>query len=143
MRIVPALLALAVSAGLAAAAASCGTNANGVDACKSIEEARCQQAPGCPNVQITPPLYYTSGSAVDACIRYYDTACGHGLVTPTTPSSAEVSQCVAAINTGNCDWVANPQDAPACAWLEPPDSGEDAEAGEAATDAATDATDGG
>jgi hypothetical protein len=120
---VPALLAIAL--GLAATAAACGTSAQGVDACKSIEEARCRQAPSC-NVQISPPLYYTSGSDADACIRYYDTACLHGLVIGSDPGTTRVNACVAAINSGNCDYVVSPEHAPDCAWLQPPDAGDDA-----------------
>jgi hypothetical protein len=135
----PALLAIAL--GLGATVAACGTGASGVDACKSIEEARCRQVPNCPNVQISPPLYYNSGSDVDACIRYYDTACGHGVVIGSDPGTSQVNACVAAINSGSCDIVAAPETAPDCAWLEPPDAGDDG-GGADATDATTTATDG-
>jgi len=128
-------------ASLALVADACGSSATGVGACKSIEEARCRQVPNCPNVAISPPLWFTSGSAVDACIRYYDTACFHGLAIGTDPGSANVDACVSAIDAHGCGVVAAPQSDPSCAWLVPPaevDAGEDS-----ATDAASDANDGG
>ena len=84
----PAALALAV------VAMACGSSAVGVDTCKSIEEARCNQLPNCPNVQVSPPIWYTNGTAVQACVRYYDTACGHGLSTGTDPGTTAVNACV-------------------------------------------------
>ena len=134
---VPAVLALAV--GLATVAAACGSSATGVDACKSIEEARCKQVPSCPNVQVSPPLWYTSGSAVDACIRYYDTACLHGLSIGSNPGTSQLNACVAAINSGDCNTVAAPETDPsgACAWLIPPadeDGGDGGDASDAAAD---------
>ncbi|HEX3344347.1 MAG TPA: hypothetical protein VHS09_07225, partial [Polyangiaceae bacterium] len=139
----PIVLALAL--GLAPAAGACGSGGSGVTACKTIEEARCKQVPSCPNVAVSPPLWYTTGSAVDACIRYYDTACLHGLAIGSEPSSSDVSQCVDAIN-GSCATVATPQSDPACAWLIPPadeDGGDggDASDGGDATDAADSASD--
>jgi hypothetical protein len=128
MRRLPVLFALAL--GLAPIAGACGSNGVGISACKTIEQARCQQVPNCPNVEVSPPLYYTSGSAVDACIQYYDTACLHGLANPVTPSSLEVSACVSAINA-SCEVVAAPQASPACSWLIPP---QDEDAGDAGTD---------
>ena len=134
----PVLLALAL--GLAPIVGACGSSAVGVGACKSIEEARCNQVPNCPNVQVSPPLWYTTGSAVDACIRYYDTACLHGLSVGTNPSSSEVSLCVDAINGNGCNVVASPQVDPACAWLVPPVVEDDAGDGGDGSDA-TDGSD--
>jgi hypothetical protein len=134
-------------------AGACGTGATGVDACKAIEQARCRQVPNCPNVQVTPPLYYTSGSDVDACIRYYETACGHGLVIGSDPGTAKVNACVAAIGAGSCDVVAAPETDPNCSWLAPPDGGgggggddggsSDAGSDTGVADAASDGDDGG
>jgi len=141
---VPRALLLALPLGLAAAAAAGGCNGSavGVDACKSIEEARCRQVPSCPNVQVSPPVYYTSGSATDACIRYYDVACAHGLAVGVDPGTSAVNACVSAIENDGCDVVAKPETDPACAWLEPPDSGDDgggdASDGAASSDASGD-----
>jgi hypothetical protein len=130
-----AVLALVLGAGaLAVAAAGCSSDAVGVDACKSIEEARCRQLPNCPHVQVSPPIWYTAGTAVDACIRYYDTACGHGLASGSDPGQSAVDKCVTAITNNGCDVVAAPESDPACAWLEPPDAGDDGSDAESGSD---------
>jgi hypothetical protein len=130
----PILLAVVVGL-VPLAGAACGSSGVGVDACKSIEEARCNQIPNCPNVTISPPLWYTTGTAAEACVRYYDTACLHGLSIGTNPASGDVTQCVNAINS-SCATVAEPQTDPACAWLIPPtvvedDAGEGGDASDA------------
>ena len=138
MRSWPLLLALALAG--APVAAGCGTDATGVGTCKEIEEARCTAAASCPEIQITPP-YYTNGSAVDACIRYYDTACLHGLAVGNQ-SDTVVNGCVAAIKAkGACAVVENPATSAACSWLTPPNTpppeagpGEAGDAGDAGTD---------
>jgi hypothetical protein len=116
--------ALALGASLAVGLVSaCGSKAVGVDLCKQIDTARCQRAPACGVMLTTPD--FTSGTAVDACIRYYDVACLNGLEV-AAPSSAEANACVDAINS-DCDYVATPQNYPACSWLSTsPDAGEDA-----------------
>ena len=138
--LLPALGVLAV-----ALAAGCSTGAVGVDACKQIEEARCRQIPSCPSLSLQP-LYSPSGSAVDACIRYYDVDCLHGLAVGSEPSQDELTACVAAIQmAGACATVADPQTNPACAWLVPPaevESGADADASEGAAGDASDGGDG-
>jgi hypothetical protein len=110
-------------AGLAAVLAACGvlgtgcgTDGSGVAACRQIEEARCRRAPGC-GINLEPP-YSTSGDAVDACIRFYDTACLHGLEV-SDPGPVVVGQCVSAIVDGGCGVVSSPQTSSACAWLQP------------------------
>jgi hypothetical protein len=133
---------------VAASVAACGSSASGVDACKSIEEARCNQVPNCPNVEVSPPIWFTSGTAVEACVRYYDTACLHGLSIGSTPSAADLNACVAAINNNGCDVVASPETDPSCAWLVPPaeeDAGDggDAADGDADADTGVDADEGG
>jgi hypothetical protein len=108
---------------------ACGNGASSPDSCRQIEEARCTRAPMC-NIPLEPP-YSTSGSDVDACIRFYDTACLHGLDVPN-PGPMMVNRCVSAIKA-SCSAVATPQSDPACFWLIPPAS--------VTTDAAADATD--
>src|ERR1700679_1749875 len=109
----PALLAVCVAlAPVVVLSAACGSSGVGVDACKAIEEARCRQVPSCPNVEVSPPIWFTSGTAVDACIRYYDTACAHGLAIGSDPGSTNVNACVSAINTKGCGVVAAPQTDP-------------------------------
>ncbi|MBV9949176.1 MAG: hypothetical protein JOZ69_20170 [Myxococcales bacterium] len=95
-------------------ASACGTDAVGVDACRKIEEARCERAPDC-RIVLVPP-YHTSGTDVDACRRFYDDACLHGLAS-SDPGTTATNACVGAIDQGGCDVVAHPESDPACAWL--------------------------
>jgi hypothetical protein len=129
-----ALLLLALGIGTAGLLGSgCGTDAAGVQSCREIEEARCRRlgvlGSAC-NISLEPP-YYTSGNAVDSCIRFYDTACLHGLEV-SDPGPVVVNECVSAIADGGCNIVTSPQDAPACAWLVPAalaDAGAEADVG--------------
>jgi hypothetical protein len=98
------------------AGSACGTGAVGVGECRQIEAARCRQAVAC-GISIEPP-YYSSGTDVGACIRFYDTACLHGL-TVADPGASAVNACVAAIESGDCTLVITPETG-ACAWLAPP-----------------------
>jgi len=116
--------ALALLLAGAAAAIGCGTDAVDVDGCRQVEEARCYQAPAC-GVTLAVPNF-TSGTDVDACIRFYDDACLHGLVA-ADPGPTAVAACVAAIQNSSaknhCSVVKAPQtDAVACGWLVPPAS---------------------
>ncbi len=120
----------------------CGTDAVDVDGCRQIEEARCRQAPGCGIALETPN--FTSGTDVDACIRYYDDACLHGLAV-SDPGPTAVNACVAAIQADTkakdgCSVVRAPQtDVVACGWLQPAASAEAGDAPyETGVDAATD-----
>jgi hypothetical protein len=127
-----------VAAALLCLGVGCGATGVGVDACRQIEEARCRQAPAC-QIPLTTPNF-TSGTDVDACIRYYDDACFHGLEV-SNPSAASVTACVDAIEKpGNCAVVSQPQTSPACAWLNP--AGSDASTTTSSADASsTDASD--
>jgi hypothetical protein len=144
MRAGSVLRTIAPAAALGAVLAlppACGTSAVGVDACKQVESARCQAASAC-GVSLEPP-YHTAGSDQDACIRFYDVACLHGLASGSDPGPAAVSACVAAISSHPCaaggpNLVLHPEQAPgsACAWLVPP-------ASTPAADAAAEAAEGG
>jgi hypothetical protein len=127
-RIAPFAALLAIGSGVGAIVVACGTDAVGVDACRQVEEARCNQAPNCASeISLSEPLH-PGGAAGDvaACIRFYDDACLHGLATGTAPGQPAVTACVAAINAeaedggGGCDIVLHPEEAGACAWLIPP-----------------------
>jgi hypothetical protein len=98
------------------AGGACGNGAAGVSACRQIEGARCRQAPAC-SITLEPP-YHSSGNDVDACIRFYDVACLHGL-TVADPGAYAVNACLAAIESGDCALVITPETGP-CAWLAPP-----------------------
>jgi hypothetical protein len=132
MRSWPVLLVLAL-AGAPVVTAGCGTDAHGVQTCQQIEEARCRAADAdkCQSIE-SPPPYYSNGSPVDACIRFYDVACLHGLAV-NGPLPQQVTDCVAAINSGKCSIVENPTTDSRCSWLSPTpvEAGAEAEAGEA------------
>lgn len=132
-------------------AGGCGTDAYGVGECKQIEEARCRAAAKCPEIPLGD-VYHASGSDVDACIRFYDVACLHGLEVPY-PGAPAVAACVQAIQgldggSGSCAVVDQPWTTKACAWLAPsniPEASTEAspEAGDATSDATDGASDGG
>jgi hypothetical protein len=119
------LAALALLLAGPAVVNGCGTDAVDVDGCRQIEEARCRQIPAC-GISFERP-YFTSGTDVDACVRFYDDACLHGLAV-SDPGPSAVSACVAAISGDSmkkdgCGIVNAPQtDTAACGWLVPPAS---------------------
>jgi hypothetical protein len=123
---------------LAMVASQCGSSAVGVDACRRIESARCDRAPAC-QVPLDVPNY-TSGTAAEACVRFYDTACLHGL-TVSDPGGTAVNACVTAIQTGACEVVTSPATDPRCAWLSPGTSTADAETSDASAAVVSDASD--
>lgn len=115
---------------------ACG-NAVGTDACQTIEHARCKWIVQCygdaagGNYGLPTPRsgQTTTSTPVDDCMRYYDDACMHGMVTNVPPTDNEVSTCVAAINGAtDCTIVTNPESADACAFLTF-DAGVDADGG--------------
>lgn len=114
-------LASCVCGALIALAAACGTDPVGVDSCRKIEHARCENAPAC-GIALTNPVHRgdTPEKDVAACIRFYDDACLHGLAAPSDPGSVEVDACVDAINNGDCAVVKKPETHPSCAFLTPP-----------------------
>jgi hypothetical protein len=128
MRVALAVAVVVVATGLVLA---CGTDPVGVESCRKIEHARCENAPAC-NIDLSHPAHRgdTPELAVAACDRFYDDACLHGLVTNNDPGSIAVQACVDAINTADCAVVKNPELHPACAFLLPP--------AQAAADAGTD-----
>jgi hypothetical protein len=115
------VIAVAVVGGVFALLPACGTNPVGVDACKKIEETRCESAQAC-GIGLENPAHTgdTPAENVAACERYYDDACLHGLATTVPPRPQDVDACVQAIITGSCDVVREPQTSPACAFLLPP-----------------------
>ena len=100
-------------------ALSCGTDAMGTDACRKIEQARCRKAPACP-------LLGLSADGVEECVQFARDRCLHGLPV-ADPGPPVVDACVAVIEQStDCAIVASPESAPACAFLKPLPSGEDA-----------------
>ncbi len=126
-------IALAVSVPLAVAllVLACGTDPVGVESCRKIEHARCENAPAC-GIDLSAPKHRGDSPelAVVACKRFYDDACLHGLAAPNDPGSVAVQACIDAIDTSDCSVVKNPEIHPACAFLIPPaqapaDAGDD------------------
>lgn len=110
---------------------ACGTDPVGVESCRKIEHARCENARAC-GIDLAKPTHRDDTPELDvvACERFYDDACLHGLAAPTDPGSVAVQACVDAINNGDCSVVKNPETHPACAFLVPPaapatDAGDD------------------
>jgi hypothetical protein len=69
----------------------CGTDAQAVDECRDIEEARCEASKPCGLVD-----------DVDECKRFFRDHCLHGMVVKS-PGQAAVDQCVNMIqNAGTC-----------------------------------------
>lgn len=124
---VQAVFTAVVTLGLASAFA-CGTEPVGVESCRKIEGARCENAKSC-GIDLSTPVHRRDAPTPDkqdqqdvgACKRFYDDACLHGLVTTTDPGAVQAQACVDAINTTqDCDIVKNPEKHPACSFLLPP-----------------------
>ena len=118
---VRAALALLAALGLAGALA-CGTDSVGVDSCRKIEGARCENAFSC-GISLKTPVHRGDSPSADvgACKRYYEDACLHGLSITEDPGAVIVDACVEAINTtADCEIVKSPEKHPRCAFLIPP-----------------------
>lgn len=90
------LLSSACGAALVWAAAGCSTEAVGIDACRSIESARCTAAPVCEGSDT--PFGIVTERQVENCITYYRDHCLVGLEnTSEEPGEDEVADCVDAI----------------------------------------------
>jgi hypothetical protein len=136
---VQAVVTVLVTLGLASAFA-CGTDPVGVESCRAIETARCENARSC-GIDLSKPVHRRDGTDpekqaqqdVGACKRFYEDQCLHGLVTTVDPGAIQTQACVDAINSAtDCEIVKSPEKSPACAFLLPP------AAPAAAADAATD-----
>ncbi len=124
---VRAVLALFTMLGIASAFA-CGTEPVGVESCRRIEGARCENAKSC-GIDLSNPVHRQDAPTPDkqdkqdvgACKRFYEDACLHGLVTTVDPGELKTTACVEAINTtSDCEIVKSPEKAPACDFLLPP-----------------------
>jgi hypothetical protein len=75
---------------LVLAPASCGSDAVGVDACRSIETARCEAATACGFTE----------EQVQSCTLFYRDQCLHGIENADagTPATEVVDACIAAVN---------------------------------------------
>ncbi|MDB4945278.1 MAG: hypothetical protein JWP97_4812 [Labilithrix sp.] len=115
------LAALALALG-GAATAACGTDPVGVDSCRKIESARCENAPSC-GIDLTQPAHRGDSPNLDvgACKRFYDDQCLHGLVVSEDPGAVKVQACVDTLNdpATSCDVIVSPERSPSCAFLSP------------------------
>ena len=91
----------AVCAFTLVSASGCGTDAQGVDDCRDIEQARCSAGKNCGLV-----------SDVAGCRRFYRDQCLHGLAV-SAPGGVKVRACVAAIRAaGLCALQAQESEEP-------------------------------
>ena len=80
---------------LGVAAVDCGNDAQGVDACRTIESRRCELVRGCPASSVV------SESDVNVCKLFYRDQCMFGIANNATvraPDEALVAACLAALN---------------------------------------------
>ncbi len=139
-RVSTSLAIAALVAVATAVAPGCGNDAVGVEACRQIEDARCNRAVECSIPLAAPPH---RGDDVAACVKFYRDECLHGLASKNDPGTTKVQACVQAIAAGFCSVVVAPESDPACAFLIPapiPDAGSSADANDAASTNATDAS---
>jgi len=119
--------------------ASCGTDAEGVEDCRRIEQARCDAGSVCGFI-----------TDADACRRFYRDQCLHGLAVQS-PGGPTVSQCVSDINAAKacagdaeacaegespetaCEAVERPENLPNCTFLAPEPSGQGGKSGTGGT----------
>ncbi|NUO49939.1 MAG: hypothetical protein HOV80_13880 [Polyangiaceae bacterium] len=104
-----ALCAVSVFGGGLFLTYGCGTDAVGVDACRQIEEARCDAAPACTGDQFTFGI--RTEEQVRNCKALYRDQCLHGIENAggsdedevDEPSDGNVDKCIKAIKaTANC-----------------------------------------
>jgi len=95
--------AVVAALGAMALAYGCGTDAVGVDACRTIEKARCEVAPACTGDPDTFAI--RTEEQVQNCITLYNDHCLLGLenAEDDEPGQGDIDRCVAAIQaTANC-----------------------------------------
>lgn len=103
-----ALVALGALSGAALLSYGCGTDAVGIDACRTIEEARCDAAPACTGDDDTFGI--RTEEQVENCKALYRDQCLHGLENAGSddedgnePSDGNINKCVKAIKaTATC-----------------------------------------
>lgn len=121
---------LALLAGLSVSAVGCKSTPVAEDGCKAIESARCRAMEGCPSLEMLD---------VEACVRFYDDQCLHGLASESDPGEPRIEQCVTNIDfwgacqkddsdkikcpdtkANYCAKLAAPEKEPVCDFLAPP-----------------------
>lgn len=110
-----AFLAASVAVALLTAP-GCGTDAHGVEDCRSIEAARCAAASHCSNAKGIPVV-----SDVESCQRFYRDQCLHGTTT-SPPDAVSADNCVTAIRAaGDCAAADSDTQDELCAAFQTPD----------------------
>ncbi len=84
--------------GLGAAVTGCGTDAVGVDACRRIEQARCELVLGCPGSGVEDP------QDVEDCQLYYRDQCLFGVADGVSPEGWMVEACITALGQARRCW---------------------------------------
>jgi hypothetical protein len=106
--------ALGTLVAVLAAAKGCDNGATGVDACRRIEDKRCQLVLGCPGVPVTDE------DEVLACQNFYRDQCLFGVADGISPDNPQVEACLDALDRARrCQDAGTPigscADAPALA----------------------------
>jgi len=108
-------LALAPLFPLAFALAHCGSDAVGIDACRQIEEARCEAARTCGLPRTGTPPGSVTDEQVESCKLFYRDQCLHGIQNDQTETTeADTQQCVAAVNAATACAQSGAADMSAC-----------------------------
>jgi hypothetical protein len=98
-------------------APGCGTDAHGVEDCRSIEAARCAAASHCSSARGVPLV-----SDVKSCQLFYRDQCLHGTTT-SPPEAGAVDDCVSAIRAaGDCAGADGDAQDSLCAANQTPDT---------------------
>lgn len=71
----------------------CSNGATGVEACRNIEQKKCELLVGCPNLQ--NPI---DEDHVNACKLFYRDECLLGMFNSVDPNDAETNECLAALD---------------------------------------------
>ncbi len=96
-----ALTALSlVLASVLGAVASCGTDATGIDACRQIEQTRCEIIVGCPDSLVNNEV------EVEECKLFYRDQCLFGMPEDISPDPVDVEACIAALHLARACWDA-------------------------------------
>jgi hypothetical protein len=90
--------AVLLCGGLCLTVAHCGTDAVGIDACRQIEQLRCELVAGCP----TSPVQ--DQQDIDDCKMFYRDQCLHGIADGASPDGAMVDACLGAIRQARACW---------------------------------------
>lgn len=93
---------LTVALALGWIAPGCDTGAVGIDACRTIEYARCEAVMGCAGSPIEDE------DDVDDCKLFYRDQCLHGIADFISPDQATVEACVEAIRLARACWDWDP-----------------------------------